>query len=164
MKNVVPIILSLWIYFTNISIGQESNITTDNFEKLIPKVKEGYVYIGDGELIAVRSCYIVWVKVSFDLINFNKSDSTLRIKGSLYNEARYGAPPLTGGQIMIGKFEINPHDSTYAKFKLRESISLGDSSHFNATFQLNSQDYLCFASVENGQGWVKLYKVGKLLN
>jgi hypothetical protein len=169
------------MFCSGVTLGQEVKITPGDFNKLVPKLKSGYAYVGEGQFLAFVSCYIVWIEVSFELINFNKSDSILTISGHLYDAARLEKPLLTGTQLIVGKFEIDSNNSANAKIKIKESRILRDSSYFNLELKVTKQDFLCFAFAEDSAldnqsskknnskensiqiGTVKLYYIGKLL-
>jgi hypothetical protein len=152
------------------SFGQVFSITPHIFNTLIPNYKEGYCYVGDGRLVAIRSCRIIWIDVKFDEVTFNKADSLLMIRGAIYNDAAYENPLLTGVklQILIGKIIIDSLKGQEAYIKVRNTIPLNQAPYFKESIKIMDGDFLCFALAANDDstyplGWVKLYEVGKVL-
>jgi hypothetical protein len=175
-------VLVLLLLATTVSLSQSTNISSDDFVKLIPALREGYVFVGAGKLVAVRTEPIIWIGVSFEQITFDETDSTLVVWGHVFDDARNGKPAINNVQIMVGNFAVNVDDSSRAVFTARETRTLDSSSHFHESFKLKRNDYICFAMAEEKEidiqsllnvgnvervmqtGWVKLYNVGRLLD
>ena len=168
--RIFLVIFTLFLCFINTSHAQFINISSESFNKLIPKHRGGYIYCGNGRFSVVRSCHIIWIGVTFESIQFERADSVLKVSGELHNDAAYGKPLLTytSVQLLIGKFIIDTTNEQQATISIRESRNLDNAPYFDETLKILPEESICFALSQKSDslvtlGWVKLYEAGKLL-
>ena len=126
------------IYSQSLLLSQEEIYNT----KLNPNSM--YSYFGEGEFFSLRSCRIVWIKVEFDEIVLDKSDSTLLLKGRLYDDARLEKPPVTNFKIMIGTLLYDSTDIAINRMEVRTEYEFYEDNKFELKTKIKQTDTLCF--------------------
>jgi hypothetical protein len=141
-----------------------------------------FVYTGAGTFQSLRSCYIIWIGVDFDSVYFCKDDSTLTLKGTFKDKAKYKSPLLSGVEIIVGeKFKIDStNGSRNTNFKIKKEYKCTASPYFDEKIKIGPNDYIYFVMAEEEKldyqelrkkedikrilclGWVKIIDPGFL--
>jgi hypothetical protein len=151
----------------SLAYAQKEMMTASSFDSLLITY-ESFLYTKNGKFLSFRSYVGLEVKVTFQQIIFDVSDSSLIIQGVSYNGNDKTNPFLSGVQLLVGSFaeKKEPGHILEASMNVRERFFVDESGHFNVKIKFFPTDILCFALSEGSDelGKVSIYQIGKLLD
>lgn len=100
MKKLFLLVI-ISIIFHSICLGQSEEISRNDFEKL--KFHLPYDYLGNTffKRISLPGGYPIIIKADWNNISFNKSDSSLEITGSVYDNSKNKNYMIYSGKLFV---------------------------------------------------------------